>query len=67
MRITVDPVIVPLDPATVQGLLYSSGVAGAAVREALQRDSIDNPWEELIEMEWLNESSPRPSPTAGSC
>jgi len=65
VRITVDPVIVPLDPATVQGLLYSSGVAGAAVREVMQRDSIDNPWEELIEMEWLNESSPWPSPTAG--
>ncbi len=66
VRITIDPVIVPLDPATIQGLLYSSGVAGAAIRETLQHDSIDNPWEELIEMEWLNESSPRPSPTVGS-
>jgi len=66
VRITVDPVIVPLDPATVQGLLYSSGVAGAAVREVMQRDSIDNPWEELIETEWLNESSAWPSPTAAS-
>jgi hypothetical protein len=61
VRIAVDPVIMPLDPATVQGLLYSSGVAGAAVRETLQRDSMDYPSEKLIEMEWLNESSPRSS------
>ncbi len=66
VRITVDPVIVPLDPATLQGLLYSSAVATAAARETLHLDSWDNPWETLIEMEWLNESSPRPSPTARS-
>jgi hypothetical protein len=58
VRITVDPAIVPLDPATVQGLLYSSGVAAKAARDVLQRFSMESPWEEIIEMEWLNESSP---------
>lgn len=66
VRITVDPVIVPLDPATLQSLLYSSAVATAAAREALHLDSWDNPWETLIQMEWLNESSRRPSPATGS-
>jgi len=65
VRITVDPAIIPLDLATLQGLLYSSAVAGAAVREALHLDSWDNPWETLIEMEWLNESSPRSSRSTG--
>jgi hypothetical protein len=66
VRITVDPAIVPLDPATLQGLLHSSAVAGAAVRETLHLDSWDNPWETLIEMEWLNESSPRSSRSTAS-
>jgi hypothetical protein len=57
VRITVDPAIVPLDPATLQGLLGSSAVAGAAVREALHLDSWDNPWETLIETEWLTQST----------
>jgi len=65
VRITVDPAIVPLDLATVQGLLYSSGVAGRAARDVLHLDSLDNPWETLIEMEWLNESSPQLSSTGG--
>lgn len=64
MRITVDPAIIPLDLATVQGLLQSSAVAGKAVREVLHLDSWDNPWETLVEIEWLNESSPRSSRTA---
>jgi len=63
VRITVDPAIIPLDPATVQGLLQSSAVAGKAVREVLHLDSWDNPWETLVEIEWLNESSPRSSRT----
>jgi len=65
VRITVDPAIVPLDLATVQGLLYSSGVAGRAARDVLNLNSMENPWEELIEMEWLNESSPQLSSTGG--
>ena len=57
VRITVDPAIVPLDPATLQALLQSSAVAAAAVREALHLNSWDESWETLIEMEWLNASS----------
>ena len=66
VRITVDPAIVPLDPATLQGLLHSSAVAAAAAREVLHLDSWDNPWETLIEMEWLNETSPRSSQSTAS-
>ncbi len=63
VRITVDPAIVLLDPGTVQGLLRSSGVAGKAAREVLHLGSREIPSEDLIEMEWLNESSARRSPT----
>ena len=66
VRITVDPAIVLLDPATVQGLLHSSGVAGKAAREVLHLGSMETPSEEFIEMEWLNESSTRRSTTTAS-